>query len=110
MKKKKEQELMKKIFFLFIFFFSFNKSQKESKAFNIEIGEKLFELNCNVCHPGRQNLILPEKNLKKENLKANGMDSIESIRYQVKNGKNGMPAFGDRLNKNELEEIANYLL
>jgi cytochrome c6 len=44
------------------------------------------------------------------NLKANGMDNINSIIYQITNGKNGMPAFGSRLEEKEIEEIANYIL
>jgi cytochrome c6 len=75
-----------------------------------EFGERLFLKNCSVCHPTGKNLILPEKNLKKESLEANGMNSISSILYQVKNGKNGMPAFGDRLREKEMEKIAQYIL
>jgi cytochrome c6 len=63
-----------------------------------------------VCHLDGNNVILPEKNLKKENLEANGMNSISSILYQVRNGKNGMPAFGDRLTKEQIQTIASYIL
>jgi hypothetical protein len=35
------------------------------------------------------NIIIPEKNLKKETLEANGMNTISAISYQVINGKNG---------------------
>jgi hypothetical protein len=45
------------------------------------------------------NLIIPEKNLKKEILQANGIYSQDAIKYQVLNGKNGMPAFGGRLKR-----------
>jgi cytochrome c6 len=57
-----------------------------------------------------KNLILPEKNLKKESLEATGMNSLFSLSYQIRNGKNGMPAFGDRLRPSEIEEIALYIL
>jgi cytochrome c6 len=73
-------------------------------------GEKLFEANCSVCHPNGKNFILPEKSLEKENLEANGMNSVASISYQVRNGKNGMPAFGDRLTKEEIESLADFIL
>jgi len=76
----------------------------------LESGEKLFEKNCNICHPNGRNIIIPEKNLMKENLDANGMNSISAITYQVINGKNGMPAFGDRLREKEIEQISNYIL
>jgi mono/diheme cytochrome c family protein len=71
---------------------------------------ELFEINCSVCHLHGENSIIPEKNLEKKNLKANGMNSLLAVRYQIKNGKNGMPAFGDRLEQNDIDEIANYIL
>ena len=77
---------------------------------NEKIGEKLFKINCAVCHLGGNNIIIPEKNLKKETLEENGMNSISSISYQIINGKNGMPAFGGRLTEKDIDEIANYVL
>ena len=77
---------------------------------NIESGENLFNNNCIVCHLGGSNIIISEKNLKKETLKENGMYNIDSISYQIINGKNGMPAFGGRLNSTEINNIANYVL
>jgi cytochrome c6 len=77
---------------------------------NLEPGKQLFDKNCIVCHLGGKNLILPEKNLKKDALEANGMATTSAISYQVLNGKNGMPAFGGRLTEKEIEEIANYVL
>jgi cytochrome c6 len=38
------------------------------------------------------------------------MYNQDAIVYQILNGKNGMPAFGGRLNESEIEEIANYVL
>ena len=38
------------------------------------------------------------------------MYNIDSISYQIINGKNGMPAFGGRLNYIEIMNIANYVL
>jgi cytochrome c6 len=68
-------------------------------AQSLENGEKVFANNCSVCHLGN-NIIIPEKNLKKETLEANGMNTISAISYQVINGKNGMPAFGRLTEKN----------
>lgn len=79
-------------------------------AKDLELGKRLFLLNCNVCHIDGKNIILPEKNLKKETLEINGMNTLEAINYQVINGKNGMPAFGGRLHEKEIQEIANYIL
>ena len=75
-----------------------------------EKGEILFENQCFQCHKNGNTILVTEKNLKKESLERNGMNSIESIRYQVKNGKNGMPAFGGKLKEEDIEEIANYIL
>ena len=94
---------------LFIFFFNFF-IYSIAQAFNIEKGEILFKNNCIACHNQGINIIIPEKNLKRETLEANGMYSPEAIRYQILNGKNGMPAFGGRLKESEIEEIAQYVL
>ena len=79
-------------------------------AMNLEKGEKIFQQNCSVCHENGNNIIIAEKNLKKENLETNGMNSISSISYQVTNGKNGMPAFGGRLKEEDINQVANYIL
>jgi|TARA_B100000524_G_scaffold116212_1_gene56830 cytochrome c6 len=80
------------------------------KAKENEIGKKLFNLNCIACHKNGQNVIIPEKNLKQEALEENGMANLDAIIYQILNGKNGMPAFGGRLNDPEIEQIAKYVL
>lgn len=88
----------------FFFFYS------SVNAKTLEFGKKIFFENCNVCHNGGDNIIIPEKNLKKEALRTNGMDNIQSVIYQVINGKNGMPAFGGRLSEEEIENVATYVL
>ena len=105
--------ILKKNISSFLFLFSiilFFLPNKKSIAINLEIGEKLFQQNCSVCHEGGNNIIISEKNLKKESLEMNGMNSIESISYQVTNGKNGMPAFGGRLKEEDIKEVAGYIL
>lgn len=93
--------------FLFLLFQSFFSPVYGS---DLEKGKQLFTKNCMVCHIGGNNLIIPEKNLKKAALEENGMNTLSAISYQVLNGKNGMPAFGGRLNEKEIEEVANYVL
>ena len=100
---RKEIFTILKIFYLVAIF---NLSKSEA----IENGQTLFKNNCSVCHLGGNNIIIPEKNLKGKTLEANGMNSISAISYQVLNGKNGMPAFGGRLNEEEIKEIASYVL
>lgn len=93
--------------FLLIFNFFY---LEPCSALNLEKGKNLFLKNCIACHKGGANVIIPEKNLKKLTLKANGMFTIESISYQILNGKNGMPAFGGRLMEEEIENIAEYVI
>jgi cytochrome c6 len=81
-----------------------------SYGIDLEKGQEIFTKNCIVCHIGGNNLIIPEKNLKKDALEENGMNTITAISYQVLNGKNGMPAFGGRLSEKEIEEVAKYIL
>jgi cytochrome c6 len=90
-----------------IVFFSF---QKLTIAADIENGEKIFTANCSACHAGGNNVIMPEKTLKKDALETNGMKSIDAITYQVTNGKNAMPAFGGRLSDTDIDDVANYVL
>jgi len=99
------------MFYLFsILPFFFFPSFPLANSTLLEKGEKIFKNNCIVCHAGGNNLIIPEKNLKKETLEANGMNTKNAISYQVLNGKNGMPAFGGRLTENEIEAVAIYVL
>ena len=94
------------IFFLLNFFNVFFPLKSNAK----EIGEKLFEMNCNMCHPKGENIIIPEKTLKVEILEKNGISSLKNLSYLILNGKNGMPGFNDRLKEKEIEDIANYLI
>lgn len=92
-----------KLFFFLLFFDLLTSSR-------FERGEKLFQANCVACHIHGKNRILPEKNLEKETLEINGMNTLSAISYQVLNGKNGMPAFGGRLEEKDIEDIAFYIL
>ena len=92
----------------FLFFLCFYPIK--GKTVDFEKGRDIFSLNCSACHLNGRNIIIPEKNLKKETLEANGMNSSESISYQVINGKNGMPAFGSRLTEIEVENVAFYVM
>jgi cytochrome c6 len=91
-------------FLFFLLFFDLLTSSR------FERGEKLFQANCVACHINGKNRILPEKNLERETLEINGMNTLSAISYQVLNGKNGMPAFGGRLEEEEIEDIAFYIL
>lgn len=97
--------------FLLLFFLSYNFLKPDKVfAFNLQKGELIFNSNCIACHNGGTNVIIPEKNLKRLTLEANGMFAREAIMYQVLNGKNGMPAFGGRLTDTEIEDVAEYVI
>ncbi|MEX0268107.1 cytochrome c6 PetJ [Leptolyngbyaceae cyanobacterium UHCC 1019] len=81
-----------------------------ASAANLANGAKLFNANCSACHMGGNNVIISSKTLKKEALDKYGMASLEAIRTQVTNGKNAMPSFRSRLNDNQIEDIADYVI
>lgn len=73
-------------------------------------GAKIFSANCAACHTGGRNIVAAAKTLKKEALEKYSMNSLESIVHQVQNGKNAMPAFKNRLNDKQIEDVADYVL
>lgn len=73
-------------------------------------GSKIFAANCAACHLGGRNVIAAEKTLKKDALEKYNMNSLEAIVHQVQNGKNAMPAFKGRLNDQQIEDVASYVL
>jgi cytochrome c6 len=73
-------------------------------------GGKIFSANCAACHMGGNNVISATKTLKQDALKQYDMYSIDAIKYQVVNGKNAMPAFGNKLSEAQIEDVATYVL
>ncbi len=80
------------------------------QAADLTNGAKIFNANCSACHVGGGNVIIANKTLKKEALEKYGMDSLQAIKTQVTKGKNAMPAFSGRLNENQIEDVASYVL
>jgi len=80
-------------------------------AADLENGAQVFAGNCAACHAGGNNVIQPEKTLRKEALEQylEGGLKESSIIYQVTNGKNAMPAFGGRLDEEEIKDVAAYV-
>ena len=79
-------------------------------AGDVASGAKIFSANCAACHAGGNNVINGAKTLKKDALDKYEMNSLEAITYQVINGKNAMPAFKDRLNDTQIDDVATYVL
>lgn len=102
---------MKNFFFsLFISCLTLFSLSNPMQAVDINNGESVFTANCSACHAGGNNVIMPEKTLKKDALSTNQMNSVSAITYQVTNGKNAMPAFGGRLADTDIEDVANFVL
>eukprot|EP01039_Chlorochromonas_danica_P006078 gene6078-6692_t len=80
-------------------------------AADLEAGAQVFAGNCAACHAGGNNVIQPEKTLRKDALDQflEGGLKVESIINQVTNGKNAMPAFGGRLADDEISDVAAYV-
>eukprot|EP00884_Botryococcus_braunii_P019255 jgi/Botrbrau1/6012/Bobra.104_1s0039.1 len=80
-------------------------------AANLALGEEVFEGNCAACHAGGGNSVQPNRTLAKADLESylEGGYNETAIIYQVTNGKNAMPAWGDRLSEEEIESVAAYV-
>ena len=73
-------------------------------AADLENGEAVFQGNCTACHAGGNNSIVAEKKLKKDALVTYGKYDVGAIITQVTNGNGSMPAFGDKLGPDDIEE------
>ncbi|QFZ92618.2 cytochrome c6 PetJ [Synechococcus elongatus] len=78
-------------------------------AADLQAGAKLFQNNCAACHWNGGNVINGQKTLRQEALRRYGMDSLAALQRQITNGKNAMPAFGQRLSSEQIEAIAAYV-
>jgi cytochrome c6 len=80
-------------------------------AADIDSGSQVFAGNCAACHAGGNNVIENAKTLRKEALEQYLTGGLKeaSIVMQVTNGKNSMPAFGGRLETEEIEDVAAYV-
>ena len=103
---------MKKLIFVTLLLvtiavFSFTNSAWAGDAAN---GAKIFTANCAACHMGGRNVVNAAKTLQKADLEKYGMYELDKIKYQVTNGKAAMPAFGNKLSAQQIEDVATYVL
>ena len=73
-------------------------------------GANIFSVNCAGCHANGGNIVRRGKNLKKRALQRNGVDSLAAVSALVAHGKNNMPAYQDRLDEQQIEAVAAYVL
>lgn len=75
-------------------------------------GQQVFNANCATCHPGGKNIIKREKTLEKEALDEylTGGRNEGAVSMLVTNGKNAMPAFGRRLDEDQVQNVATYVI
>ncbi|MEE9413358.1 MAG: c-type cytochrome [Methylococcales bacterium] len=70
----------------------------------------VFDKHCSSCHAGGGNIMNAAKGLSKENLDANGVNSVDKIKALVTDGKVPMPAFGKMLSAKEIENVSAFVL
>ncbi|WP_353929750.1 c-type cytochrome [Okeanomitos corallinicola TIOX110] len=90
-----------------IFTFAFSSPALAADA---AAGKAIFAANCNACHLGGKNVVNAAKTLSQADLEKYDMYSAEKIIYQVTNGKNAMPAFKGRLQPEQIENVAAYVM
>jgi cytochrome c6 len=83
---------------------------QSAQAADLANGAKIFNANCSACHIGGSNVIIASKTLKKDALEKYEMHSLEAIKTQVRKGRNAMPAFSGRLDENQIEDVAAFVL
>lgn len=83
----------------------------DAAAADLVAGKIVFNNNCAACHMGGNNSVITERTLKKAAIEKylEGGFTLEAIVYQVENGKGAMPAWADRLDEDEIANVANYV-
>ncbi len=71
---------------------------------------EVFDKNCAACHKGGGNLMNPAKDLTKDNLAKNGVNTPDAVKAIISNGKAPMPAFKASLDEKQIESVAAYVL
>ncbi|MEA5463070.1 cytochrome c6 PetJ [Leptothoe sp. PORK10 BA2] len=79
-------------------------------AADADAGAQVFASTCAACHIGGGNVVNSAKTLKQADLSANGKDTAAAIVTQVTNGNGAMPAFGNRLTAEQIDNVAAYVL
>eukprot|EP00878_Enallax_costatus_P000181 GHUV01000235.1.p1 GENE.GHUV01000235.1~~GHUV01000235.1.p1 ORF type:complete len:163 (+),score=50.59 GHUV01000235.1:158-646(+) len=78
---------------------------------DLALGKQVFDGNCAACHAGGNNTVIPDHTLRKAAMEQflQGGFNLESIVYQVENGKGAMPAWEGTLDDDEIQAVAAYV-
>ena len=80
-----------------------------ASAADVENGGSIFGANCTACHAGGKNNVKAEKTLFPDALKANNRYENADMIAWITSGGNGMPAFGERLGPDDIEDVAAFV-
>merc|ERR1711976_254099 len=78
-------------------------------AADLDNGQAVFAASCASCHAGGGNTVAPDKKLKKEALQQFGKYEPAAIVAQIAKGNGAMPAFGERISPEDIEDVAAYV-
>lgn len=76
----------------------------------LEAGQQVFLANCAACHSGGANSVVSSKTLQISDLEKYEKNTVDAIVNQVTYGNGGMPAFGERLDEDDIQNVAKYVL
>jgi cytochrome c6 len=96
-----------------VVFFSFTLIIEPVLSAETSRGHAIFKTECASCHVGGGNILVENKTLKtsamKKYLENYDTDPIGAIVNQIQNGKSAMPAFKNKLTKEEILEVGLYV-
>jgi mono/diheme cytochrome c family protein len=87
-----------------------NSKSTDLQKPDMQSGADVFNAHCATCHEDGGNRLKPDKTLKLQDLKQNGMDTLEAVTSQVKNGTPPMPAFKNILNETQIKTVSAFVL
>jgi mono/diheme cytochrome c family protein len=80
-----------------------------SKEDSIKAGQQVFTTNCFQCHSVQPDQVRFGPSLYNELKKPHPKKTDAEVREILKSGKNKMPAFGEKLSKQETDDLLSYL-
>ena len=85
------------------------QSAMPTKAAAVKAGQEIFTSKCFQCHSVQPDQMRLGPSLYNETKKPHAKKTDAQVREIVKEGKNKMPAFGDKLTKEETDDLLAYI-